>query len=95
MKRHDDLLNVFTNGINLPTEAIPGLPLVEISGDKRVLIENHKGVSVYSVNEIHVKVSYGCLCIYGSNLELAQMTKQQLVVTGVITSVTISRGNSR
>ena len=94
MKRHEDVLNVLTNGINLPTEAIPRLPLVELFGDKRVLVENHKGVSVYSVNEIQVKVSYGCLCIYGSDLELTQMTKQQLVVTGVITGVAISRGNS-
>lgn len=95
MKRHKDLMDILTRNANLPTEPIPKVPLVEISGNKRILIENHKGVSVYKVNEIHVKVSFGCLQICGSNLELAQMTKQQLVITGLITDVSLCRGNSR
>ena len=48
-----------TKNSQLLSEAIPGLSLTEIIGDGRLLIENHKGVTVYSVNEIHVKVSFG------------------------------------
>ena len=76
----------------LPTETIPGMPLVELFGCQRVLIENHKGISLYGYNEICVKVSYGQISVCGSGLELARMTKQQLVITGQIESITLNRG---
>ena len=32
---------------DLPDEPIPGQPLVEIAGERRVLIERHSGVTEY------------------------------------------------
>ncbi len=78
-------------GADLPGMAIPGQSLVEIAGETRVLIENHKGVTVYECDRIHVRVSFGELCICGSGLELARMTKCQLVITGRIDCVTLQR----
>lgn len=95
MKQRKNLFDAFARSADLPTEAVPGLPLVEIAGERRVLIENHRGVTVYGCNMIHVKVSYGHLCICGRGLELAQMTRQQLVVTGTIDSVSLCRGKNR
>lgn len=95
MKQGNKLFDAFARSTGLPTEAVPGQPLVEISGDGRVLVENHKGVTVYGCNEIHIKVSYGSLCVCGKNLELVQMTKQQLVITGTIMGVSLCRGNRR
>ena len=66
---------------------ISGVPIVELAGDRRVLIENHRGVVEYSGDVICVKVKFGLLCIYGHQLEFAKMTKAQLVITGKIQSV--------
>ena len=33
------------------------IPLIEIAGEKRVLIENHLGILAYSLEEIQVKMS--------------------------------------
>lgn len=79
--------------MDLPTEPLPGLPLVELVGEHRVLVENHCGVIGYGCNEIRVKVSYGQLCICGSDLRLACMTKHQLVITGQIDTVNLIRGS--
>lgn len=79
-------------GADLPGEAVPGLPLVEIMGEHRVLIENHRGVIGYGCSEICVKVKFGCLKICGNDLMLCQMTKQQLVISGTIDSVCLCRG---
>ncbi len=86
---------IFENMIyaaGLPAEALPKVPLVELAGNQRVLIENHCGVIGYGCKEIRVKVSYGVICICGNGLELARMTKQQLVITGEIDGVTLCRG---
>lgn len=79
-------------GADLPGEAVPGLPLVEIFGEHRVLIENHKGVIGYGCSEICVKVKFGVLKISGNSLTLSRMTKQQLVISGTIDSVCLCRG---
>ena len=91
MKRRERILERVALGADLPGMAIPGQTLVEIAGESRVLIENHKGVTVYECNTIHVRVSFGELCVCGSGLELARMSKCQLVITGRIDCVTLRR----
>ncbi len=77
---------------DLQDEPIPGLPLVEIAGDRRVLIENHQGVTQYGRQSIQVRVKFGAVCICGAGLELARMTRGQLVISGRIDSVSLLRG---
>lgn len=62
-------------------------PIVEITGQNRVLIENHQGILAYSREEIGIKVSYGKVVITGSDLNLLQISCEQLVVKGHIDSL--------
>ncbi len=77
---------------DLQGEAIPGQPLLELYGDRRVLIEHHKGVTEYGRERILIRVKFGSLCVCGQCLELASMTAEQLVITGTIDSVSLIRG---
>ena len=80
-----------TMAADLPDEAIPLMPLVELAGDRRVLIEHHMGVIAYGTEEICVKMRYGTLSVYGCMLELSRMTKGQLIVSGKIDRVVLNR----
>lgn len=91
MKPKEKIFDQIAFGVDLPAMAIPGQPLVELAGCKRVLIENHLGVTVYEGDRIHVKVSFGEICILGSKLELVRMTKCQLVISGCIDCVSLQR----
>ena len=84
-------LHRLSGAIYSANDGLPGVPVVELAGDRRVLIENHKGVVEYGTSRISVKVKYGLLCICGQKMELAKMTSEQLVITGIIESVTIQR----
>lgn len=77
--------------VDLPMEQLPGQPVVELAGDRRVLIENHYGVKAYGREKIIVKVKYGCVCVCGCGLELLRMTREQLVIRGRIDGVTLQR----
>ncbi len=83
-----------TNAADLQDEPLPGLPLVEIAGHRRVLVENHRGIVEYGSQAICVKVKFGQICIRGTSLELARMTKGQLIISGCIESVHLIRGCS-
>ena len=65
------------------------LPLVEVAGYNRVLIENHQGVIRYSSEEIQVKVCYGIIALTGCELNFAQMNREQLVITGKIRGIVL------
>ena len=51
------------DGVDLAEEVLPGVPIVELAGSNRVLIERHDGMTEYSRERIYVKVSYGVVCM--------------------------------
>jgi sporulation protein YqfC len=73
---------------------LPGNTVVEIVGDRRVLIENHRGVTRYSLDKICVRVKYGSVLVCGSGMILAQMTCSNLVIHGCIDSITLLKGRT-
>jgi sporulation protein YqfC len=79
------------NGADVYAPPLPGLPIIEMVGDRRLLIENHNGVTGYSDTDIYVRVKYGELRVSGDCLSLSYMSKCQLVITGCIHSIHIGR----
>lgn len=75
------------------TSPTVSLPLVEILGDQRLLIERHKGVLGYDREKICIKLSFGMVLVCGCNLEITHMSKIQLVITGKIHSVVFKRSS--
>lgn len=92
MKKELRFFERLTDGMDLAGEPVPGCPLVEISGERQVLIENHLGISRYSMDEICVKVKYGCVSICGNCLELVCMSEERLIISGKIDLVKLVRG---
>lgn len=92
MARKISFVERLTLAADLPDEPLPGLPLIEVAGDRRVLIEHHCGVMEYSTQEIRVKVKYGHICVEGACLTLSHMTKGQLIILGRIHSIHLIRG---
>ena len=91
MKRKGSWMDRLTDQMDLAAEPLPGLPLVEIAGERRILIENHSGVSLYGPEHICVHVKFGQISVRGSGLSMAKMSRRQLVITGRVDSVNLVR----
>ena len=91
MKKDRRFFERLTDGMDLSGEPVPGYPLVEISGDRRVLIENHLGITQYSREEICVKAKFGWISVCGGCLELVCMSREQLIISGKIEQVKLIR----
>ena len=89
MEKKYRLLQTLADGMDLPGEPLPGLPVVELWGQQRVLMENYRGIVSYSPEEILVRVSYGQVKLSGSAMELTLMTGEQLIISGKIHTVTL------
>ena len=71
-------------GVDLPTETTAKHTLVEIVDFKRVIIENHLGITLYEKESICVNQKLGNITIIGTDLHINKMSKEQLVVIGKI-----------
>lgn len=91
MEKKLDRVYRFAGNEGFTVDPIPGIPLIEISGDHRVLVEGHRGVLEYTREKILVNTRLGTLCICGDGLELCKMTRDQLVIHGRIHGLTICR----
>lgn len=89
--RKESWVGRLTDGLDLAGESLPGMTVAELAGDARVLIEGHKGVTEYCRERVTVKVGYGLLTITGCGLELRQMSRQQLVISGRIDAIQLRR----
>ena len=74
---------------DLQDECVPGLPLIEIAGNIRVLIEHHCGVTEYGTQRIVVQTKGNLVSVEGDGLELTKMTASELIITGTIHSVSL------
>ena len=92
MKSKGSFLDKMAYAMDLPGEALPGQPLVELIGQGRVLIENHRGVVQYGDTEICARVSYGCIRVCGRELRLMRMNRQQLIISGCVDSIILCKG---
>ena len=88
-------LQRLADSMDMAEESLPGVPVIEIAGDQRVLIEGHNGVTGYSNEQISINVQNGTVFICGRKLELIKMTREQLVIAGWIESVQLQRRHPR
>ena len=90
MMKQRHWMNRLTDSMDLTGE-ISTEPLVELAGDKRVLIEQHRGILQYQPDCICVKVKFGTVAISGYGMVISQMCHEKLVICGRIDSVTLHR----
>ena len=85
--RREGLLERTAQALDLPADAVAGLPRVELVGDKELRMENHRGILAYGQSEIIVSGGKLIAKIKGEGLELRAMTGEELLITGTVLSV--------
>lgn len=63
------------------------LSRVELIGNHRLSIENHKGIHEYSDLSMKIALSDGYLHITGQNMEIYNLTLKEVTVIGTINSL--------
>lgn len=94
MKRKKSVIRQLLDNGGLEEECVPGQAVVELLGDSRILVENHRRIIEYDLQRISIRVNYGMVCIQGCNLQLRQMTGRKLLITGTIHQIDLFRGNN-
>lgn len=73
--------------LEMPREITSNEPKLTIQGFKELLIENYKGILEYEDFYVRVSTHMGTINVNGFNLNLKQMTDEDIMITGKIDSI--------
>ena len=77
--------------LELPQEVCSNIPKLTITGFDEIIIENFKGVLEYEEFFVRVNTDIGIININGYNLNLENMTNDDIKVSGKIESLDVER----
>lgn len=73
--------------LEIPKEVSSSEPKITIVGFKQILIENYKNILEYEDYFIKINTHIGTINVNGYNLDLRQMTSDDIMINGRIDSV--------
>ena len=81
--------------LEIPREVISDTPKITITGFDEIFIENFKGILEYEDFFARISTSLGIININGFNLELNQMTDNDILVCGKIENIDFEKKVSK
>lgn len=83
-RKREGFLNRTADIFDLPAEAVAGDSRITVTGNRRIVVENHRGLMEYGENEIGVNCGKSILKIKGEELEIRAMNSEELLITGIL-----------
>ena len=75
------------NLLEMPKELSSGTPKITITGFGELIVENYKGILEYEENLVRINTYIGTIIINGFDLNLNQLTEDDIAVKGKIDSI--------
>lgn len=85
--RKDSLKEQLTEALDIPKEVIINLPVITLTGNQEVIIENFNSLIEYTAQKIRLHTKSGILVIDGIELEAKNMTAERICIKGHIIQV--------
>lgn len=90
-RRKERVQNKFERLLEIPMELSSTEPKITIMGFNEMLIENYKGILEYQEFYIRISTYSGIININGFNLNLTEMTSDDIMITGKIETIDFER----
>ena len=88
--KREGILERTAQVFDLPGDVVAGLPRIELTGNRELRMENHKGILAYGTEEIHVSGGKLVVKVRGDGLELRAMNASELLITGTSLGVELT-----
>ena len=67
-----------------PPETVAKMPRIVLTGDRELLVEQHKGLFSYDTDRIRIRTTRGLLTVTGEKLTIVYFGTQDLLISGKI-----------
>jgi sporulation protein YqfC len=83
-KRFQEQMKWMAGALGMPPDLSRGSLLVSMQGQEHLLIENFRGISSYTEEEILLIAKHNRICISGKKLKIDSYTKEEIEISGRI-----------
>lgn len=79
--------------LGLPKDVVFGMPVINITGNMQVVVQNFKSIVSYETTEVRLTTKKGCVGIKGKCLEIEYLDDDQIQIKGIICLVEYENHN--
>ncbi len=90
MSKFNDLRSKLADELEIPNNALSDNFDLRMHGNKKVIIENHLGITVYEDNMVSVKANDQNITIKGSKFKIEEINNYKVIVKGNIKEIIFS-----
>ncbi|TDT51099.1 sporulation protein YqfC [Fonticella tunisiensis] len=77
----------FADSLELPKEVVLDTPMVRITGNNEMSVENHRGIVEYSKEILRINSTLGIIKVSGSFLNIKEINQENIIISGEISSI--------
>jgi sporulation protein YqfC len=82
MIKKSNIKSRISDSLELPKEVTLNIPIIKITGENDIYVENHKGIVEYSNEILRINSEIGIIKITGKNLHIKEINKEELFIVG-------------
>lgn len=82
MSKKSNIKSRISDSLELPKEVTLNIPIIKVTGENDIYIENHKGIVEYSSEILRINSEIGIIKITGKNLFIKEINKEELFIIG-------------
>lgn len=86
-KQHKHATQKIIESIDLPADLFLGFPILSFTGNQELYIANHRGILLFSSEEIDILAESMQIQVKGKSLNIFSYSKEELIIKGTISSV--------
>lgn len=83
----ESLKKKMTSATNLPKDVILGVPIITMTGQLEVCVENYKGILEYTDTMIRIRSKIGQIKVVGKNMQIEYYTNDEMKIIGHIKTI--------
>lgn len=91
MGKFNNLRSYLADNLEIPNDAFSDNFDLRMHGNKKVIIENHTGITVYENDEIGIKTNDQYILIKGSKFKIEEINSFKVIVKGEIKEIIFSK----
>ncbi len=91
MSRYNNFRSKLADELEIPNNALSDNFELRMHGSKKIIIENHMGLTVYDDNMVTVKTKDQDITIRGSKFKIEEINNYKVIVKGIIKEIILSK----
>lgn len=91
MGKFNNLRSYLADNLEIPNDAFSDNFDLRMHGNKKVIIENHTGITIYENDEIGIKTNNQNILIKGSKFKIEEINNFKVIVKGEIKEIIFSK----